>query len=423
MKKLALCVALVVCILIGWFITKTSSHPIEEAQNLFSTSIYTQYRIGMKDFLLRHPDYAKMTSSKQHKALNELLDEIERLPIDQRASHELLVKKLRGAIQDVGHRDENSKRLIQDLIHWIFIEADTKPAMQSFLYSKVNPPDHNFLAYLQNTQKALHDHPQFSGIKEGAPYEDQFFHGNLPSYITTINQQTKLIRLGQPVIQSSQVLLWGSSWKVSPEFLLFVQEQPFHLYVNLLKRKGAEGAIAEALEGLEERLGNFSLITLDKDSSFYWQNEKGYPEVWESEPFKEAFLNKMSTSTGNYFWSRHLDPRLWKKELKQIVNQIHQSSFYNKMSLSRSERQDFIELTYLAILNHLAAKWNPTSMNITCRQGMDRGPSLMVLWILQNRLLDEKEMAALLLAPPLVTRNRASHASRIERLISSAKRL
>jgi hypothetical protein len=98
--------------------------------------------------------------------------------------------------------------------------------------------------------------------------------------------------------------------------------------------------------------------------------------------------------------------------------------FKNSATLNRTERKDFIEITYLKILDVIKDKCKPSSMNITCRQGMDRGPSLMVLWMLKKGVLDDPKVAAnLLLTPPLLIRNRSSHRSRIEKLISTAKRL
>jgi hypothetical protein len=182
-----------------------------------------------------------------------------------------------------------------------------------------------------------------------------------------------------------------------------------------------EASLTHSLEALESQCDNLYFVTLDKNSSFYKQEKEKYPDQWESASFKEAFLTHMFSD--NYFWSKHLNLPIWKEELREIVNQEHQSLFQNAEMLDRKEREDLIEISYLEILNHLVDKWHPSSMNITCRQGMDRGPSLMVLWMLQKGMMSKSEIAALLLAPPLMHHNRASHASKVERFISAAQRL
>lgn len=430
MKKLAILIVLCAVILAGWLNFKTPSL-IEEGKNIFDSSIYSHYHLKIRQFITHHPAYENIKewpATAYNIQVKTFIDEINKLPDtpqEQRTHHETFTKKMREIIlfsQNFSEEEKDSRRLFEEMIQWLFLEIDLKPEMQDFLYGYVNPPNENLLTYLEKTRTNLHAHPHFDGIKRESSYEDQFMQGNLPSFVAIINNRTKLIRLGQPICQSSRTLWWYLSPQISPEFLLFLKQQPRHFYVNLMKRKGVEGSLTHALETLEDRLDNFYAITLDKNSTFYWQEDKDYPEIIESRDFKQLFLDKMCSANGTYFWSKHLDSLIWKEELQDIIHQVHQSLFHHQELLNRKERQDFIEMTYLTILDHLIDKWSPTSMNITCRQGMDRGPSLMVLWMLQKMELEKGEIAALLLAPPLMIHNRTSHASRIERFISAAKR-
>jgi hypothetical protein len=431
-KQFAILFALFATLWIGWRTYHLSSFTFEESKNVFDSSLYTHYRKKIKNFALSHPLYDQMQkapSTVYNTKVKELIEVIEKLPetsSEQRAYHLSFTHALReiALITPEGKDEEQvTQKFFEDLLRWLFLEVDLKPEMQSFLYEYVNPPTQDFFAYLQENQKRLHDHPQFDGIKQSSSFEDQFLHGNLPSFVVLIHHHTQLIRMGQPIYRSSHFWPEWFSLQVSPEFLLFLQKQPSHFYVNLMKRKGVEAPYTHSLEALEKQCENLYLITLDKNSSFYWQEKEKYSDFWESANFKEAFLNELCSRQGNYFWSKHLNPSLWKQELKQIMNAVHQSFFHHAQILDRKERQDFIEITYVEILNHLTEKWQPSSMNITCRQGMDRGPSLMVLWLLQKEILGKEEMAALLLAPPLMLHNRASHSSKIERLISAAQRL
>jgi hypothetical protein len=429
-KRLAVLLVLCAVMLGGWLLFK--SPPIEEGKNVFDSPIYSHYRRKLKQFIINHPAYENIKISPPtayNTKIKALIDEVDKQPdISQelRASHEAFIKKMRELImssQSFNQEDQESRNFLKEMIHWLFLEVDLKPEMQDFLYSYVDPPKAELLTYLRETRKRLHAHHQFDGIQQQASYEDQFLQGNLPSLITILNHQTKLIRLGQPICQSSRLLWWCMPPQVSPEFLLFLNQHPHHFYVNLMKRRGIEGPITHALEMLENQHDHFYVITLDKNSSFYWQDDPKYSEVLDSRNFKQAFLDNMCSLQGNYFWSKHLNPLMWKEELQRLIHHIHQSIFHNQEFLNRQERQDFIEITYLAILDHLVDKWNPSSMNITCRQGMDRAPSLMGLWMLQKGELGKEEIAALLLAPPLILHNRSSYASRMERLISAAKRI
>lgn len=431
-------VLIILCLLagLGWLALTPPRYPIEEGKNIFETNIYRRYREQMKSFFQESPYYfgSKFSSkTKFNLKMKKLIQEIERpvsSPQEQRASHEAFVNQLRELassffLQKASEEELSSKMFFESMIRWIFLSADLTPDMQSFLFHHIAPPQDNLFPYLRRAQKVFQSNPKFNGTEREADYEDPFLHGNLPSNVAWLNNdsRTQVIRLGKPIYQFSRSFWWWTSPEVCPEFLLFLQLQPSHLYVNLMKRRGIEWKSTKCLESLERKVQNLFVITLDKDSSFYWQREKGSSEIMESERFKKEFLDNMMSHKGNFFWSKHLNPSAWRRELHGILDHVHHHHFAHEPVLNRRERQDFIELCYLAILDVLVDKWSPASMNITCRQGMDRGPSLMVLWLMQKSLLDKDEVAALILAPPLVTRNRSSHAPRIERFISAGARL
>jgi len=231
--------------------------------------------------------------------------------------HESFVQKLREMIT-------LEETHIVDLVNWLFLELDLKPEYQAFFYRYADKPNGvDFLTYLQEARKKLKEHPKFSGKAKKPSFEDQFLEGNLPSFIAHINDKTKLIRIGQPLCETPHLLSsWFSSFKISPEFLLFIKNQPKHLYVNLMKRTGVEGPMTKGLEELENECKNLHVITLDKNSSFYWQNDQEYSEILESLRFKEMFLEQMSACKGNYFWSSHLNPSSWKEELHELLNRL-----------------------------------------------------------------------------------------------------
>lgn len=384
----------------------------DEGENVFKSPLYQQYRKQLTHFIRNHPD------STTAPAL-ELLQEVEKAvttPDEQRRSHEILLNKIRTlTIQ------QRNEKFTRDLVHWLFLGADLNPEMTSFLYSYVQSPHEDSIAYFLVAQERLKTSKQFSGMEAEPYYEDQFLHANLPSKIGTLHHQTELIRMGQPIRDIPGFIWFWPSQEVSPEFLLFLESQPSHLYINLMKRKGSEGSKTKAIEALEKKVAHLYVVTLDKNSSFYSQSPDKFPTIWKNSEFKKAFLRQLQDKNGHYFWSHHLSDQSWQEELIEIINQVHTYYFSNQVELTRQERQDFIELAYLLILDRLVEKWKPASLNVTCRQGIDRGPSLMALWMIHQGLIDEREAAVQLLAPPLIVRNRPSHRSRIERFSSALR--
>lgn len=427
MKSTILLLTLGLAVLGIWIIYSPTQNSVVECHNLFASPIYANYNQQLKTFLQKHPLYEKCRHVEEtdfDKDLNSLINEIEKPKKhahEWRAGHEAFVKQLRKlAISSASRQHSDSQLLFEEIIHWIFLRADLTSDMQNFLYRYVEPPEKDLTSYLQTAQQILHSNPLFNGATHHSYYEDQYYQGNLPSIVPSTT--TKLIRMGHPLESSLPSFLWWiSSPTVTPEFLLFLQLQKSHLYVNLMRRKGIEGPKTNAIESLEKQVPHLYVITLDKNSSFYKQSKDHYPEQIPSQDFIHTFLNQMTAKNGNFFWSHHLNPLSWEKELETIVNHIYRQFFNHQQTLTRAERQDFIELTYLSILDHLIEKWHPSSTNISCRQGMDRGPSLLVLWMLQKQQLSHKAIAALLLSPPLIIHNRGSFTSRIQRFVSASQ--
>lgn len=293
----------------------------------------------------------------------------------------------------------------------IFSETDASSLWEAFLF-ELAPWTGSLSDYLLTTQRALHSDPRFQGMGEESDIEDQFLDGNLPSWIARIND-TSLIRMGQPMIHSNGPMKWVYAPQASPEFMEFVNGQKSHLYVNLMKRNGTEGSLSRSIEQLGETIPHLMVITLDKNSDFYHQNTPPKAD------FKTEFLNELLKEEENYSFPKEF-PR---EELVSLLLAVQNHYFAGKNPETVEERKDFIELTYIALLDRLVEKYHPQTLNITCKQGIDRAPSLIALWLYSQKTHSDKEIAVQLLAPPLLFHNRASHLSRLERFNSAAKRL
>lgn len=407
-----------------------------ECANEFSSSYYKDYQAQLLTFVHSHPllepiKNASITPFNSH--LQKLIRDLEQPLGDasqQRLYHENFVHQLREALTlssaSILPEEENARSFYQDLVQWIFLQADLRPSTLNYFYSLVQGPQAATFEALIPTLKALRAEKKFSRVRlDEEPSKDPFLHGNLPYRLLTLpnDSATVVFRMAYPLNDLNKLHLPWVTLFPQAEFLTFIENQPRHLYVNLMKRKGSESSASQALEQLETRHSNLCVVTLDRNSDFYWQNSKIYPAALDSSTFKTLFLNQLLDQEGSFYWTTALDLPNWKNELNSILDHVLTMYFPKQSFLDREERLDYIELAYLAILDKLVEKLNPSSMNITCRQCMDRGPALYVLWMLQKNQISEKELVALLLTPPILIHNRPSHLSRIERFRSAAKRI
>lgn len=310
--------------------------------------------------------------------------------------------------------DQVRKDLNPEAVRKMFTGADLTKDYQQFLFKYVPPfKEGDYFLYLKESLSALKK--DFTKSKTTLS-DDSYKEGNLTFLQFTLPNKTQVIRMGLPMIETPYLQSFILAPSLNPEFIAFVRMQKRHLYVNLMKREGLEAPYTFAIESLENSEPSFAAVTLDKNSDFYWQQGE-FPK--KSDAFKKEFYKQMVDPKGSYYWSKHLKAN-WDTELKSILDKVHQNFFKQKPELSLEERQDFIELTYLEILDHLVAVLQPDSMNITCKHAIDRGPSLAVLWQLKRGYADENEAAALLLAPPLLMHNRTGHESRLQRFVSAA---
>ncbi len=405
--------------LFGKKFTFPNINDIEENKNLFASDIYSHYAHQRKEFMAEHPLYSKVKDSSD-KTMVALLDLIEMPlgnPHEQRQNHVAIVLFMRKGISE--QLSPDSKQLFTDLVRWTYLQANTNNDEKNFLFEHGGSESNNLFRLIPETYLMVKEDPQFNSIKNLSSYEDQLLEGNLPTKIGIVNQ-TELIRMGQPLGVSRTFTRWFTSPTVTPEFLYFVQNQPSHLYVNLMKRQGTEKKLTRTLEKLEEDVQGLSVVTLDKDSDFYWQKNNNL-EFVESDLFITDYLQHLQSD--HYYWTKKLDPDEWHYELRHLIHMVQHQYFKDRQILGHTERKDFIELSYLAILDRLVEKIAPTSMNITCRQAIDRAPSLIALWMLQKREYNDRDIAGMLLAPPLVDHNRPSHDARVARFLSAAHKI
>lgn len=293
----------------------------------------------------------------------------------------------------------------------VLSETNANPLWAEFLFALI-PWNGSLNDYLFTAQSIIHQNPRYQGMGVEPFREDQFYEGNLPSQVAEI-RGTTLIRMGQPMIHTNSLLRWITTPYASPEFLEFIKGQKSHIYINLMKREGEEGTLTKSLEKLGEQWPQLLVFTLDKNSDFYHQKKP------LKQDFKTEFLNELIKKEGNYYFPQEFS----QEELVALLLQVEDRYFSGREPETQEERKDFIELTYIALLDYLVEKFQPQSVNITCKQCIDRGPSLIALWLYSQKTFSDEEIAVQLIVPPLLFHNRASHLSRLERFVSASSRI
>lgn len=403
----------------------------EECERMFSSGVYQHYCQNLATYIESHPSYQLGNSSQSDEILDlKALLTIAQQPLPpnsklQRKQHTLFVDQLRYALRQLSASEDAANspasQLSQAIVQWIYLKNNLADKVEDFFYSAVPQPGSDLLSYLPSMQKKLHDSPQLDGMYGHRSIEDHYLYGNLPWPVATQLTTTPLVRMGKPLHAHVGWKAYFSQPTVTEEFLYFAWTQPGHLYINLMKRHGKEGAGSHAIEELDKQIPQLHVATLDKNSAFYWQNEQ--PETMAVDLFKSQYLEHLTANNGNYYWPAKVkgDHSAWRLEIKSYLDKVQEAYYADRAQLDRSERQDFIELSYLVIMEGLTDKLQPSSLNMTCNHGIDRAPSLIALWLLYNKQISDRQIAALLLAPPLLVHNRTAHASRIARFVTAAK--
>ncbi len=260
---------------------------------------------------------------------------------------------------------------------------------------------------------------------------DPLAWGNLPYTWTSLRYEsnaTDLIRM--PAV--TRDLPYGC--QIAEEFAAYIDTidrlNHLHLYVNLMdKRHGNEKMRSRVLdEWVKERnkmkKRGLILISLDKNSPHYSSGLCGKSESIERSQFKERL----------FAWLR--DPLLhhWPikgDELDHIIKEaIDRVEGTLKLPLRVDQRscRAFLDFAQSEMLHRFLAKLVPQSMNISCKNCIDRGPAQQVLlssWLnyLEGQAVFDADRALMLLAPAWLVSGRAMQRDRFDRCISALEML
>jgi hypothetical protein len=237
------------------------------------------------------------------------------------------------------------------------------------------------------------------------------------------------LRMPSPTIQNAV-----NHAVINEEFKTFLHpplshKTPFyHLIINFQDRTSwqehARSMDLEELSKQAEYAGMFTTITLAKDTDFY--NQTGpYQNLDAAEEFITHFSAHLQDESTGYYFPKHLKKALFPHFVAPLLTKVHTLLFGGEKRLDLKARLTFIELAYHLIALKAIELEKPTFFSFGSKDGLDSTATATVgflglLTLYQQKGWKEEEFLTLetiLYGPTLLSRERAVHPDRVERLV------
>lgn len=272
--------------------------------------------------------------------------------------------------------------------------------------------------------------------EEGAlvPF-DPWIQGNLPSRLYPIRNRKKEIQvlrfaapLCQPMINRVEII---DEFRGFLRFLSSEKKGKTHLLIQLQDRLSwQEMARSHALEQLQKN-STFSsqlvVLTLPKDTDFYHQNH-AFADLENADAFIKAFREQLVDSGAGGFYF----PSQWTREAvvkfsATALPLVHKYVFDEKATLTRQNREDFIEIVYQLIVAKAIDFFDADFVSFTCKDAVDTGAIAAGIFygflkLLQGGLSSKEDLdflRYLFYWPALSIRERAADPERCTRAFSA----
>lgn len=251
--------------------------------------------------------------------------------------------------------------------------------------------------------------------------------------IQITKKKTKVLHLPSPTRQS---LI--NKVEVVDEFKGFLRsfsKGEKHLIINLQDRTSwKEFSRCQALEKLQmnaEFNQQLVVMTLPKNTDFYYQNNE-YLNLNDAKEFMKALSEQLkSLEECGFFLPAPLQKRDLNRFSEIAIPLIHELYFEGKKTLTRHQREDFIEIFYQFFILKCVEIIDPTSMSFSCKDAIDTGSAETAAFygflnLFQGNFEDKKEqdfLKWLLYTPALFVRERGIDPERFNRTLSLLERV
>jgi hypothetical protein len=258
---------------------------------------------------------------------------------------------------------------------------------------------------------------------------DPLAQQNLPGIVFKMerkNREIEVLRLPCPTRQS---LIHKA--EVADEFKGFLRGLPKAkklLVVNLQDRTSwREYARCKAIETLPlnaEFSQQIAVLTLPKDTDFYHQNHE-YLNLNSAAEFLKAFQEQLASAEQcGYFFPPQMKPTEVARFADVTLPLIHEHFFDNKNSLTRKNREDFIEIFYQLLIIKCIDMLEPSLVAFSCKDAVDTtSAELACFYGFVKGDPDPDFLRWLLYTPALFVRERALNPERFNRAVSMLERI
>jgi hypothetical protein len=251
-------------------------------------------------------------------------------------------------------------------------------------------------------------------------------------YILQIEKKSVYsLGFGSPTIEELSVY---NSAQLNPEFQAFLRHckknNKKHLFITNQDATSngniqAEKQRCDLVIDLQEKeiyRGTFFAIALSKNSHFYEQKKREYPNATS---FISDLLGQFNDPLSGCIIPESI-MNILGNDLKNIATAIHENLFMNRDILEKQERLIFIEVFYDQLTKWLIWKLDIDSFNISCKDAIDRGAASNAqlyahLSIVNNQFEGEhlKRTTVLMMVRALLVRKRAPIRERVLRFLHS----
>ncbi len=334
---------------------------------------------------------------------------------------------------------EELATVLDQLVHWKAPEASDATDWTTFL-DQITSEYERITALLQHYPNG----PLFktldlfhTDVLETAAF-DPLRQDNLPGRLYQISvPEGDIVALRTPAPVYQEYIHKAS---VVDEFKGFLQAyagSPIpkqHLLINLQDRtsnREYQRCVAlENLQNLAEYANTLTVVTLAKDTEFYYQLAP-YHDINRAEAFLEAFEEQLLNDGTGFYFPKEVRQLLDAECIRGLLHTVHKQFFSGKASLSRRDRLDFIEIYYLFLELKVIDITKADSLSFVSKDSIDVGGTDHLFLYAALRLFKKQKITPIdrdffrqmLIGLPLLIRERVLLNERFHRLIQALRAL
>lgn len=264
---------------------------------------------------------------------------------------------------------------------------------------------------------------------------DPILQQNIPNQLFDLyhgEERVAVVRIPTPVTQE-----YIQSAIVNDEFKAHLRKeletQGKQLLINLQDRTSwREHARCEALEGLEKlpEFSNLVVVTFATDTDFYHQSGH-YADLTNAKQFIEQFIEQFKDEQSGFYLSSKVDQKELQHFIQGAMKTIHRIFFFEKNVLNKEQRLDFIQIFYGFLVLKLIEMEHPSTLSLTCKDGIDVGQAFSAGLFGIMKLVDQKPwtdgdreyLNYILHSAAILIRERAMLEQPFNRFLSGLKRM